>query len=81
MKGKIKLMKKLFNILLVLLLSMGIFTSNSVKIYAEESGTYNNVDWRITDNGELIIGREGVTQEFTNRSSRSYGSYPWRLCD
>lgn len=38
MKGNIKLMKKLFNILLVLLLSIGVFTSNKV-VEAEESFT------------------------------------------
>jgi len=70
-------MKKLFKILLVLLLSMGIFTSNSVNVHAEESGTYDNVDWRITDSGELIIGKEGETQTFTYRGDRYLNSYPW----
>lgn len=39
MKGNIKLMKKLFNILLVLLLSMDVFTSNKVVEAEEESFT------------------------------------------
>ena len=68
---------KIFNIILALLLTLSVVTFNSEKIYAEESGTYDNVDWRITDSGELIIGREGVTQEFTYRDSRLRTDYPW----
>ena len=52
-----KTKSKFLNILLAILLTVGMFTFNSVKVYAEESGTYDNVDWRITDDGELIIGR------------------------
>ena len=40
------------------------------------SGTYDDVDWRITEDGELIIGNGG-TQTFTNGSVRYYSSWPW----
>ena len=53
-------------------------------VYAAEgdiaSGIYDNVDWRITADGELIIGKEGETQTFAERSN-SYDrerSWPWK---
>ena len=53
-------------------------------VYAAEgdiaSGIYDNVDWQITADGELIIGKEGETQTFAERSN-SYDrerSWPWK---
>ena len=50
------------------------------KVYAEgtvvHSGTYDGISWKITSEGELILGNGG-TQTMTNRSSRYYGNYPW----
>ena len=42
-----------------------------------DNGTYDGVDWKITDDGKLIIGKEGQTQEFTYQTGRSGSSYPW----
>ena len=41
------------------------------------SGTYDGVDWRITANYELIIGKEGQTQTFVERDYRSASDWPW----
>ena len=43
----------------------------------EQSGVYDGVDYKITSSGELIIGKQGETQEFEDRYNRSAGSYPW----
>ena len=45
-------------------------------------GTYDNVSWRLVQTAtqgeyELIIGRAGVTQTYTNNMSRIYNSWPW----
>ncbi|MDO4859978.1 MAG: FctA domain-containing protein, partial [Bacillota bacterium] len=40
------------------------------------SGTYDNVDWRITSSGELIIGNGGE-QTFANNPLRTGNSYGW----
>ena len=40
------------------------------------SGTYAGVDWRITEDGELIIGNGG-TQTFAYDSSRFYTAWSW----
>ena len=39
------------------------------------SGTFDGVDWRITEDQELIIGAEGETQEFTYRAEPRV--FPW----
>ena len=43
----------------------------------EQSGTYDGVDWHLSTDGVLTIGKEDETQTFENRSSRYSSSYPW----
>ena len=40
-------------------------------------GTYDGIDWKIKHDGTLVIGKSGVIQTFTNRSSRTNDSWPW----
>ena len=40
-------------------------------------GTYDGVDWRITADGELIIGNGGEQTFTTARVYRDSGSFPW----
>ena len=41
------------------------------------SGVFDGVDWKITADGNLIIGKEGETQSFTYKTSRSSSTHPW----
>ena len=71
MTGKVKSLGRLF------LLCIFSVVMLSVPAWADiDSGTYDGVDWRITDDGELIIGNGGE-QTFLYRSYRGLGSYPW----
>ncbi|MBQ1735369.1 MAG: BspA family leucine-rich repeat surface protein [Lachnospiraceae bacterium] len=40
-------------------------------------GTFNGLDWRITSDGELIIGEEGETQTIPQNTARSKAFFPW----
>ena len=53
------------------------FLTNNKVIAEELEGTYDGVDWKITTEGELIIGKEGEVQTFENRGTRNSFSYPW----
>ena len=64
--------------LIMLIVCLFVFYFNGLSVHAEiASGTYDGVDWQITDDGELIIGKEGETQEFTNSLNRGPSLYPW----
>ena len=41
------------------------------------SGTYDNVPWRVTDDGALLIGTEGQTTRYAYRQYREEGDFPW----
>ena len=76
-------MKKLWAFMLTLLMCIGmlmIFSPADVQAAKQEGdiagGVYDEVDWRITAEGELIIG-DGTEQTFTYRENRSFRSYPW----
>lgn len=43
--------------------------------FAAQGGTYDNVDWNLSDSGELTIGATGQTQTFANH--RDAMSWPW----
>ena len=79
---KLKERKELIRVILgivtlLLMLLTFIFLANHKVIAEELEGTYDGVDWKITTEGELILGKEGETQTFTNRSVRNQNSYPW----
>ena len=40
-------------------------------------GTFQGLDWRITSDGELIIGEEGETQTIPQNTARSKAFFPW----
>ena len=40
-------------------------------------GTLQGLDWRITSDGELIIGKEGETQTIPQNTARSKAFFPW----
>ncbi len=40
-------------------------------------GTYDGVDWRITADGALIIGKEGETQTYAVNNGRLQAEWPW----
>ena len=42
-----------------------------------DSGTYDGVDWRITEDYELIIGKEGETQQLAFAALRNPDNWPW----
>ena len=76
-------MKKLMTFMLTLLMCVGmfmIFSPADVQAAKQEGdiagGVYDNVDWRITSEGELIIG-DGTEQTFLARDYRSFSSWPW----
>lgn len=42
------------------------------------NGNYRGMDWKITETGELILGREGVTQTYNNKTwSTGFTPSPW----
>ena len=75
-------MKRILGLLMAFILCLGVFTLvggvNVVKAAEGDiaSGTYDGVSWRITSDGELILGNGGM-QTMTNRDRRSGWSYPW----
>ena len=55
-----------------------LFVSRTEPVKADiGAGNYDGVDWVLTDDGELIIGKTGETQTFADRANRSTGSWPW----
>lgn len=42
-----------------------------------KSGTHDGVDWEITTDCQLILGKAGQTQTLTKYINRSANSYPW----
>ena len=76
-------MKKLMTFMLTLLMCIGmimVFSPQTVRAAKQEGdiagGVYDEVDWRITAEGELIIG-DGTEQTFTYRENRYEGAFPW----
>ena len=75
-------MKKLLSLLMALMICLGIFTLaggvHTVKAAEDDiaSGTWKGVDWRITADGELILGNGGE-QTFVNNDNirNTYGWY------
>ena len=73
-------MKRILGLLMAFMLCLGVFTlmGGVNTVYAADiaSGTYDGVSWKITEDGELILGN-GETQTLTNRSTRYAYSWPW----
>ncbi len=76
-------MKKLWAFMLTLLICVGmimVFTPSIVHAAKQEGdiagGVYDEVDWRITSEGELIFGN-GTEQTFTYRDTRTSHMLPW----
>ena len=79
-------------IVLVLMLSVTFLLVNACPSYADEdlasseillSGTYDDVPYKITDDGELIFGEDGKEYTF-NRfpgDETSRWDYPWAYAD
>ena len=42
------------------------------------SGVYDGVDWRITADKTLIIGKDGEIQTLVDRNRRDENNWPWR---
>ncbi len=69
--------RRCLSILLVLVLCLAVIP---IPVFAEiASGTYDGVDWVITDAGELQIGAQDrvTVQTFTFRDDRDYDAWPW----
>lgn len=67
---------------IIALLCLGIVWASLVlrpaAAYADiANDTYDNVPWRITDAGKLLIGTAGETTQFTYRKERQEGDFPW----
>ena len=43
----------------------------------EASGTFHGMDWRLTSDGELILGRAGEEQTLSNGGWMGKSSWPW----
>lgn len=69
----------LTTILFILTIAVGLIVVLNKSSFATEddiaSGIFESVNWRITSEGQLIIG-DGTEQTFSN-SYHSYSSYPW----
>ncbi len=67
-------------LVLVTLFTFILLLGSALSVSAEEnavkeSGTFDGVDWRITEEGQLLLGAEGETQTFTYSDDRR--NYPW----
>ena len=78
-------MKRILGFLMALMICLGIgFLIAPQDVYAAKQegdiagGVYDGVDWRVTADGELILGNGG-TQTMTYRESRNWGSWPWGI--
>ena len=60
----------LFGLVMILMLIIGCVSASA------ESGTYDGVDWDVTDN-VLTLGKAGETQTLTDRSYRTAADWPW----
>ena len=62
------------------MLCLGVFTlmGGVNTVYAADiaSGTYDGVSWKITEDGELILGNGGI-QTMASSSRRVANNYPW----
>ena len=68
-------------VLMLLMVITGFPVSNIAFAEDAESGVFRDVSWRITKDGELIIGEKGKTQTFSNLDDDDevYPSdFPWK---
>ena len=73
-------MKRILGFLMALMICLGVFTvvGGVNTVYAADiaSGTYDGVSWKITEDGELILGNGGI-QTMASSSRRVANNYPW----
>lgn len=73
-------MKRYIHYIVVLAVAAVLAVASVEMVFAVDdiaSGNYYGVDWRITSDNRLILGREGTTQEL-EFTGESQDPFPWR---